>query len=198
MSGVSRRDFVKGAAASAALLRTGSAWANPLGLPLALQLYSVREFLPKDYDGTLRQLGAMGYREVRGGGVLWPLGCGREAGHDAGGTALRERALYAADPAVSRRNSQVRGRTGAWSYIICSSPMVRDPSRAKGLSWVAGLEGDDGGRLEVECRRTEPDRGAGARGGDAVWLPQPLHRVSRTRRIPAVRCAAAGDGSRSW
>ena len=30
--------------------------ANPLGLPLGLQLYSVRDLLPKDYEGTLQQL----------------------------------------------------------------------------------------------------------------------------------------------
>ena len=54
----SRRTFLKTASASA----TG-AWlcgfapqlmANPLGLPLGLQLYSVRDLLPKDYQGTLR------------------------------------------------------------------------------------------------------------------------------------------------
>jgi len=42
--------------------------ASPLGLPLGLQLYSVRDFLPKDFDGTLRQLGAMGYRECEAAG----------------------------------------------------------------------------------------------------------------------------------
>ena len=44
--------------------------ADPLGLPLGLQLYSVRELLPKDYEGTLRQLGALGYREVEAAGFF--------------------------------------------------------------------------------------------------------------------------------
>ena len=44
--------------------------ADPLGLPLGLQLYSVRDILPKDYEGTLRQLGAIGYREVEAAGFF--------------------------------------------------------------------------------------------------------------------------------
>ncbi|MFY9748575.1 MAG: TIM barrel protein [Acidobacteriaceae bacterium] len=140
MSGVSRRDFVKGAAASAALLRTGSAWANPLGLPLALQLYSVREFLPKDYDGTLRQLGAMGYRECEAAGFY---------GHSAADVkrAMAQAGLRCVSAHYTLQILQsldeilkFAGELGM-EYIICSSPMVRDPSRAKGLSWVAGLEG---------------------------------------------------------
>jgi len=44
--------------------------ANALGLPVGLQLYSVRDLLPKDYEGTLRQLGALGYREVEAAGFF--------------------------------------------------------------------------------------------------------------------------------
>ena len=60
MHGISRRNFLKTASASAALAAAGvdASWlmANPLGLPLGLQLYSVRDLLPKDYEGTLKQL----------------------------------------------------------------------------------------------------------------------------------------------
>ena len=35
------------------------------GVPLGLQLYSVREMLPKDYEGTLKQVAAAGYRRWR-------------------------------------------------------------------------------------------------------------------------------------
>ena len=50
--------------------RPEPAFATPLGLPLGLQLYSVRELLPKDYDGTLQKLGALGYREVEAAGFF--------------------------------------------------------------------------------------------------------------------------------
>jgi len=68
MRRISRRTFLKTASVSAAgaALWKGAPrlMANPLGLPVGLQLYSVRDLLPKDYEGTLRQLGAIGYREV--------------------------------------------------------------------------------------------------------------------------------------
>src|ERR1700734_4035635 len=44
--------------------------AKTLNLPLAIQLYSVRQLLPTDYDGTLKQIGALGYREVESAGYF--------------------------------------------------------------------------------------------------------------------------------
>ena len=64
---ISRRAFVRSAALA------GAAWigrggrplsANPLGLPPGVQLWSVRELLKTNPAGTLRQLAAIGYREV--------------------------------------------------------------------------------------------------------------------------------------
>src|ERR1700679_1601383 len=74
MEFVSRRKVLKTAAASVAgaALWNSAPWlmADPLGLPLGLQLYSVRNILPKDYEGTLRQLSALGYREVEAAGFF--------------------------------------------------------------------------------------------------------------------------------
>lgn len=50
------------------LFHAGAADAETLKVPLGLQLYSVRALLPKDYGGTLKQLGALGYREVEAAG----------------------------------------------------------------------------------------------------------------------------------
>jgi sugar phosphate isomerase/epimerase len=110
-----------------------------LGLPLGLQLYSVREFLPKDYDGTLRQLGAMGYRDVEAAGFY---------GHSAADVKLAMTraglrcvsAHYSLEVLQSPDEILKFGRELGLSYIICSSPLLRDPSKAKGLGWVAGLE----------------------------------------------------------
>lgn len=44
------------------------AFAKGLGLPLGLQLYSVREMLPKDYEGTLQMVAAAGYTQVEAAG----------------------------------------------------------------------------------------------------------------------------------
>src|ERR1700684_4107230 len=74
MQGVSRRKFLKTASAAvafaAACTEAPGLMANPLGLPLGLQLYSVRDLLPKDYEGTLRELSALGYREVEAAGFF--------------------------------------------------------------------------------------------------------------------------------
>jgi sugar phosphate isomerase/epimerase len=65
---IPRRIFVRSAA-----LASGAAWvarhgrllsANPIGLAPGVQLWSVREQIKANLDGTLRQLAAIGYREV--------------------------------------------------------------------------------------------------------------------------------------
>src|ERR1700723_3028876 len=74
MPRISRRTFLKTASASVACsaLWSSAPWlmANALDLPLGVQLYSVRDLLPKDYEGTLKQLGAIGYREVEAAGFF--------------------------------------------------------------------------------------------------------------------------------
>jgi sugar phosphate isomerase/epimerase len=62
---ISRREFVGGVAAFAALgFRNPMAMANPLGLPLAIQLYSVRDQMKDDLDGTLAGVSAAGFTVV--------------------------------------------------------------------------------------------------------------------------------------
>src|SRR5271156_5178102 len=70
----SRRDFVKASSASlvcgSSALHGAMASAKMLNLPLALQLYSVRDLLPKEYAGTLKEIGALGYKEVESAGYF--------------------------------------------------------------------------------------------------------------------------------
>jgi sugar phosphate isomerase/epimerase len=54
---ITRRRFLGSGTAAAALFVTGVGRAAYLNLPLGLQLYSVRDLLPKDYAGTLKQVG---------------------------------------------------------------------------------------------------------------------------------------------
>jgi len=68
---VSRRSFVSSlvAATGAASLARAAADAPKLyGKPVGLQLYSLRNYLPKDVPGTLAQIRAMGFHEIEGGG----------------------------------------------------------------------------------------------------------------------------------
>lgn len=55
-------------ASAAVMLPLEAAAARPRALPPGLQLWSVKEDLAKDFDGTLRTLGAMGYKTVEAAG----------------------------------------------------------------------------------------------------------------------------------
>ena len=59
---ISRRTFL--GSGSAAVLASRVGWGASLGLPVGLQLYSVRTLLPTDYAGTLKEIAALGYKEV--------------------------------------------------------------------------------------------------------------------------------------
>src|SRR5271170_5111899 len=135
MPGMSRRNFVKTASASVAFAAvcTEASWliANPLGLPLGLQLYSVRDLLPKDYEGTLEQLSAMGYREVEAAGFF-----GRSASdvkHTMEQAGLRcVSAHYSYADLAPRLDDIVEfGKALGLEYIICASPGIPEGTSAK-------------------------------------------------------------------
>jgi sugar phosphate isomerase/epimerase len=139
MSFISRREFVAGAAACAAMLAAEKSWASALGLPVGLQLYSVREFLPKDYQGTLNQLGAMGYRECEAAGFF---------GHTPADVkqAMARAGLHCVSAHYPMQQLQALddilhfGSELGLEYIVCASPQLREPAKAKGLGWVGALE----------------------------------------------------------
>jgi sugar phosphate isomerase/epimerase len=59
-----RRTFLKTAACATALVNTTHMNANPLGLPIGLQLYTVGKEMDADPAGTLQHVAAIGYKEV--------------------------------------------------------------------------------------------------------------------------------------
>jgi sugar phosphate isomerase/epimerase len=73
MNGVSRRQFLArtgslAAGALATLAVPNRLWAFPLGLPPGIQLYSVRSDLGQDAPRALKQVAAIGYKEVETAG----------------------------------------------------------------------------------------------------------------------------------
>jgi sugar phosphate isomerase/epimerase len=131
MNRVSRRTFLKAASVSAACaaLHPLRMAAYPLGLPLGLQLYSVRDVLPKDYEGTLHQLAAMGFREVEAAGFF---------NHTAGEvkTAMEHAGLrcmsahYSLKDLLAKLDETIQfGKNLGLDYIVCSSPWFKDLSR---------------------------------------------------------------------
>jgi sugar phosphate isomerase/epimerase len=69
MQAISRRQFVGRTAAGITTAAYFSAGARkleaaPLGLPIGCQVFPVREQLVQDFDGTLREIAAVGYRVI--------------------------------------------------------------------------------------------------------------------------------------
>ncbi|WP_125485493.1 sugar phosphate isomerase/epimerase family protein [Edaphobacter aggregans] len=128
----SRRDFLKAGSASiacASLLSPRKLYAQSLNVPLALQLYSVRELLPTDYAGTLKEIGALGYREVESAGYFNHSAAEVKQAMDNAGLKLVS-AHYPSEE-LHRQFDQIVAfnKELGVSYIICSSPRLKDPSR---------------------------------------------------------------------
>jgi len=135
-----RRTFLQNAAsaslAGAALLRGSRASASPLGLPLGLQLYSVRDQLAKDYEGTLKQVAGLGFKEVESAGYYDHTPEQVNAAMQAAGLHLVS-AHYSYDalnpklPDIIAFNKQLGVR-----YIICAFPGFKNPASVQGKSFA--------------------------------------------------------------
>jgi sugar phosphate isomerase/epimerase len=143
MPGLTRRNFLHSAATlvcGSAFLRCDRLMASPLGLPIGLQLYSIREMLAKDYEGTLKQVAALGYQEVEAAGFF---------DHTAPQVknAMRAAGLRCVSAHYSFANLskdfdkivEFNNALGA-HYIICSFPGFKDPSRVKDMSFPKQVE----------------------------------------------------------
>jgi sugar phosphate isomerase/epimerase len=114
--------------------------ANALGLPLGLQLYSVRDILPKDYDGTLHQVAALGYREVEAAGFFGHSPAEVKQAMDRAGLHCVS-AHYPLTQLLPKVDETIQfGKDLGLSYIVCSSPMLKDPSRVKDAGSRAARE----------------------------------------------------------
>ena len=133
MSIASRRSFLKASSAVAAATVVGAdrLSAATLKFPIGLQLYSVRELLPQDFDGTLAKVRADGYTEVEAAGYYdKPAAEFRKAMDKAG---LRCVSTHHPLGVLRPRLDELieYGHTLGLDYIICSSSVRRDPA-AKG------------------------------------------------------------------
>jgi sugar phosphate isomerase/epimerase len=120
---ITRRSFISSTSAAAALLYTGMGRAASLGLPVGLQLYSVRTLLPTDYAGTLKQLGALGYKEVEAAGFFnLPVEQVKAAMQAAG---LRCVSAHYPLPLLRQHLDEILTfcKSLGVGYVVCSSPM---------------------------------------------------------------------------
>jgi sugar phosphate isomerase/epimerase len=136
MSRCTRRNFLQSASAvavsGAALLSSRRLLASPFGLPVGLQLYSVRDLLGKDYEGTLKKVAAAGYQEVEAAGFYNHTP--QQVKQAMRGAGLRCVSAHYSYTDLNRDldstiafNKELGGE-----YIICSFPGFKDPARVAG------------------------------------------------------------------
>ena len=104
---------------------------DPIGLPIRLQLYTVRGRAAKDFEGTLKEIAAIGYQEVelysffdrKAAKVRRAL---EDAGAEVRQRPLRRRALQ---EDLAAHIDDARGL--GLQFMICPFPGVADPARLK-------------------------------------------------------------------
>ena len=139
---ITRRRLISSTSAAAALLYTGVGRAASLGLPVGLQLYSVRTLLPTDYAGTLKQIGALGYKEVEAAGFFnLPVEQVKAAMQAAG---LRCVSAHYGLPLLRQHLDEILPfcKSLGVGYVVCSSPMhqqegVKGPLSLDDWRWSA-------------------------------------------------------------
>ena len=145
MAGQTRREFLRktAAVAAATMVDARAMLGSPFGLPLGLQLYSVRELLPKDYEGTLKQVAAVGYREVEAAGFYKHTA--EEVKKDMQAAGLRCVSGHYPSGELHARLDEIIAfhKVLGAEYIICSSPGHKDGAGAGELTmedwrWNAG------------------------------------------------------------
>ena len=131
----SRRDFLKTTSAAlfcgSALTHGEKLYAKSLGLPLGLQLYSVRELLPKDYDGTLKDIGTLGYREVEAAGYYNQSTTEVKQAMDKANLKLVSAHYSYNDLHQQLDQILTFNKDLGVGYIICSYPGYKDPSQPR-------------------------------------------------------------------
>jgi sugar phosphate isomerase/epimerase len=133
----SRRDFIKTSSASligtSVWLQSTALQARTLKLPLALQLYSVRELLPKDYQGTLNDIASLGFTEVESAGYYNHTAA--EVKQAIANARLNLVSAHHPLPSLQKELDHILAfsKELGLTYIVCSSPGLKDPSRYKNL-----------------------------------------------------------------
>jgi len=150
---LSRRRFIALSAGTLAAVRLAEAY--PLGLPLGMQLYSVREMLPKDYAGTLKQVGALGYKEVEAAGFYDHSVDEVKAAMQAAGLSCVS-AHYSLGALKAKLDDTIAYcKSLGLQYMVCSSPMHQQPVAGRSeltlddWKWNAGQFNEIGDKVNA-------------------------------------------------
>lgn len=178
---ISRRQFVSisGALLAATALpipprvNAGAATSGPLGRPIGIQLYTVREQASADLAGTLAALAAIGYREVELAGMH------ERSAHEfarlLNAHGLRATAahysMFALQTDLGQKIEDLK--TLGVEHLVCSFPGTPD---------VARLAGEPGGPGAAIMR-------GGLTLDDWRWNGDEMNRVAEAAAASDLRCA---------
>jgi sugar phosphate isomerase/epimerase len=202
---MTRRDFVRlsaGAVASCAV--AGRLAAKPLRTPIGLQLYSVRELLPQDFEGTLRKVSAAGYKEVEAAGYYGKPAKEFRAAMDRAGLRCVSTHHSMAE-LVQRLDMLIEyGNQLGLDYIVCPSPMHRyseekGPLNLDDWRWAAGVLNRIGEKVKAAgmilgYHNHEPEFGS---EGGVVFYDELLRKTDPKLVVFELDCGWAAAAGRN-
>ena len=112
--------------------------ATPLGLPAGLQLWTVKEELARDFEGTLRALKALGYERVETAGFLGKTASEFKAALETAGLNALSCHYSLGDLMTDTEAKLTAAREVGARFCMASSPFVPRPM-ATDKSWVAAM-----------------------------------------------------------
>lgn len=130
-------------ACTAVSFRAAVSYAEPLGLPLGIQLYSVREQLAKDYEGTLVEVGSVGYREVETAGFYQRSAVDVKQAMQKANLRCVSAHFPFADLHARYDEILAFSKELGIEYLICSSPGFKTPASSAGSDHGRVLTLDD-------------------------------------------------------
>lgn len=122
-----RREFVgAGAAALAWAAGTKQLAAKPLPVPVGIQLYTLRDLLPKDFDGTLKKIHAAGYTDVEAAGYYGRTAKDFRASIEAAGLHCSS-VHHALGELLEKGDALIEyGHELGIDYLVCPAPVTRE------------------------------------------------------------------------
>jgi sugar phosphate isomerase/epimerase len=172
---LSRRAFLeRGSLALAAMslhaARAAEAQTGPLGRPIGLQLYTVREAVAKDLAGTLRAIADIGYREVELAGI--PTKSATELRKILDNCGLAAPSMHAsmADLQDGLQQRIDYAKALGTEYLVCAFPWTAD-SRFR----------DNPGHAVVSLA-------SGITLDDWKWNAEQLNKIGAAAKQAGLRC----------
>jgi sugar phosphate isomerase/epimerase len=172
---LSRRAFLERGSLSLAAMslhaaRAAEAQTGPLGRPIGLQLYTVREAVAKDLAGTLRAIADIGYREVELAGI--PTKSATELRKILDNCGLAAPSMHAsmADLQDGLQQRIDYAKALGTEYLVCAFPWTAD-SRFR----------DNPGHAVVSLA-------SGITLDDWKWNAEQLNKIGAAAKQAGLRC----------